>query len=95
MPDEREDLQNLVTHPGFLRLQRYQREYWTDQLVSHLQHAVGDRDDLLALQKMRQVIAAQRATEALLRWPEERLNTLQMKHAADHAEASVSRRGSL
>lgn len=79
MSDELTDLRNLLLHPGFLWLQRYQRRYWSDQLGTAVRSAVDDRDDGVALARLRQVIAAKDATERLLQAPADRLRQLEVR----------------
>jgi len=76
MSDEKEDLENLVKSPGWLRFEAAQRDYWQKALSTEIGAVAADRDDTLALQKIRQIIAAQRAVEAALAYPKERINRL-------------------
>ena len=92
---EHEDLTNLLKSPGWLRVGEYARQHVTDNLQRHVAQAADDRDDVMALNKLRQVIAAQKAVEALLAWPAERIRRLEEGVAAEHAAPSLSRRGGL
>ena len=92
------DLEQLVGSPGWQRVVRFVREEWDSGLETHLGQAANDRDDLMALQKLRQVLAAKRAVERMIAWPTERLATLQRETQAAHERESdrhPSRRGSL
>jgi len=73
---EKDDWDGLRQHPGWLRLKADAEKYWNDQLAAHVARAADERDDVVALQKLRQVVAAQRAVQVLLRWPEERLRVV-------------------
>lgn len=96
MPNtEREDLQNLSTHPGWLRLKEWAANEWSDQIQEHIGHAANERDDVAALNKLRQVIAAKKAVFVVLDWPERRLKQLDAVTEREHALPSFSRRGTL
>lgn len=92
---EHEDLTNLLKSPGWLRVGEYARLHVTENLNRHVAQAADDRDDLMALNKLRQVIAAQKAVEALLAWPAERIQRLEQGVAVEHVPQSLSRRGGL
>lgn len=93
MSTEAEDLTNLVKHPGWLRVQQAAKADWDAQLGSHVTAAANERDDAMALNKLRQILAAKTAVERLLLWPEDRLRKLlQPQHAN---EPTLSRRGGL
>jgi len=93
MSDEREDLDTLLTHPGWLRVVQYAQQRWTEEISTHLSAAVSDRDDAIALQKMRQVIAAKSAVEQLVAYPKERLRTLTEAQAQRAQVPSLTRGG--
>jgi hypothetical protein len=76
MTDEKADLEQLLKSAGWLRFEHTQREYWQAQLSDLLASAANDRDDAIALARLRQVIAAQRAVLQALTWPKERLKLL-------------------
>jgi hypothetical protein len=95
MADEREDLVNLLTHPGFLRLQDFARRMWKDDVELHLAQATNDRDDFTALHKLRQVLMARKAIEQLMSWPGERVQKIDAKIEQDQSPAGQSRRGPL
>lgn len=92
---EHEDLTNLLKSPGWLRVGEYARHHITDNLTRHIAQAADDRDDVMALNKLRQVIAAQKAIEALLSWPGERIQHLEQSIATERAVPTLSRRGGL
>jgi hypothetical protein len=89
--DEQADLENLVKSPGWLRFVDAQQTYWRDTLSQAIGVVASDRDDQIALQKIRQVIAAQRAVQQALSWPAEQLSRQQVKE--QRHEPSLSRGG--
>ena len=97
MASEKEDLDQLIHSQGWLRFQGFVRKEWGDQLEQHLLTAANDREDTIALQKIRQVLAAKREIERLVKWPTERLSELERAESsrltAQHEP--LSRRGSL
>jgi hypothetical protein len=95
MNQERDDLEQLVRSPGWISFKRYADQRWTNEIDRLMSGAVGDPDDTLALNKMRQVIAAKKAVEQLLAYPEERIKDLAQKSADQHAPLTLSRRGGL
>lgn len=92
MTDEPEDLDALLGHPGWLRLTAYAKKRWSDEVTTLLRGAVNDTNDAAALQKMRQIIVAKDAVEALLKWPEERLAELARKRETERT-TTMSRGG--
>jgi len=92
---EHEDLENLLKSPGWLRLGEYVRQTWGDQLSQYVTQATGDADDTMALNKLRQVVAAKNAVERLLAWPAERLRHLGDTVARERQPETFSRRGGL
>lgn len=92
---EHEDLKNLLKSPGWLRVGEFARETIASQMTNHIAQAANDRDDVMALNKIRQVVAAQKAMEALLAWPGERIRALESKVETERAPVSLSRRGGL
>ena len=90
MTSEKEDLENLLKHPGWLRLKAYATKHWQDEITSHLRAAVNDNNDLAALAKMRQIIVAKDAVERLMAWPDERLANMR---AANTLTEMVARGG--
>lgn len=98
MSTEREDLEDLIRHPGWLQVCHENRIFWVEQIADRLRSAVNDTDDAMALSKMRQLIAAKDAVERFMTWPKEKLMTMARQA---NVEVSVedsfahSRRGSL
>lgn len=90
MSDEKDDLESLLKSPGWLRFRDAQVSQWQDQITDAMASAANDRDDLMALHKIRQVLAAQRAILTALSWPSERLQRLK---ASESQPVSLSRGG--
>ena len=87
----------LVQCPGWELLKQKTQAYWTDNLSNHLAVASDDRDDVVALNRIRQVIAGKNAALAVLALPTEELRRLESqtnKGITELAE-SFSRRGGL
>jgi hypothetical protein len=74
--NEKADLEQLLSSPGWLRYEHALGEFWRTQWSAHVEAAANDREDAMALQKLRQVIAAQKAVTQALSWPKERLAQL-------------------
>ena len=95
--DEKADLEGLVLSPGWLRLLEYARVEWRENYPAKMKlarmNAKKDGED--AGVAMDRVDAAADAVNALLSWPKERLAGMQARHVRDHAEPSMSRRGTL
>lgn len=94
MTTEVEDLDALVKSPGFRRLAQWAEKEWADKFSHLVTVAVGDIDDVMALQKLRQLTVAKSAVEQLLKWPAERLNALQRGEQTRNPDL-LSRRGPL
>ena len=87
----REDLDNLVKSPGWKRLKAWAQSEWSDRLLTHTEQAANTADDVQALNKLRQVIAARRAVEMVLGWPDEQIKRLDAP--APHSAVTLSRGG--
>lgn len=94
MTTELEDYDNLIKQAGWLRLVDAVTAQWNHQIVHHTEAAVNVQDDVLALNRLRQVLAAQKAVLGVLEWPAERLRVLGGKPDPT-AMQSPSRRGPL
>lgn len=93
MTEELEDWEGLVKAPGFLRLQAFATAEFAQQMDGHLEAAAGQTDDLLALQRLRQVIAAKRAVERVMTYPKERISTLRGQAQKDTVLQGYTRGG--
>ena len=81
MADELTDLQQLVMHPGFLRLQDWHRRTWDAALLAMLTWAGEGVTNEAAGQRLRQLLAGKEAVDRLLAWPRERLARLEGSRA--------------
>lgn len=93
MNDERDALQQLLTSPGWKLFETAQSDYWREALLGAIAGAANDRDDLIALQKIRQIIAAQQAMQRALAWPTERLRKITEQDKLAGMASSMARGG--
>ena len=92
MSDEREDLDNLVTHPGWLRFREQVRLEWGAKAYAEKVDAAAAHDELVNLKALR---LAKDAVMTLIGWPEYRLKRIAEAYAMETAPESLSRRGPL
>lgn len=72
-----------MLHPGWLSLKQWATGEWQAQINQHIEITTADTDDVQALSRLRQIVAAKRAVELVLTYPERRLTQMQAKvHAA-------------
>lgn len=95
MTDEQRDLDNLTKHPGWLILVQEGKKDVEGRVQTAMRNAAGEQDDVKALNKLRQCIAAKEAIESLIGWPEMRLRNLRASEAATNTTPQLSRRGNL
>jgi len=94
MDDEQAAWRDLRDSPGWVRLVSHAKEEWHGPTFSHLVEQLADKpNDVEALNKLRQVIAAKKAVERLLQVPDEQLAKLERQKQAD--QAVMGRRGAL
>lgn len=93
MTDELSELENLLKSPGWVQFTAVQTRFWEQSLSQMMATAANDRDDNIALQKIRQVIAAQKAVQQSLAWPQERINQLKAQQQRHQPSESLSRGG--
>lgn len=74
--EERTSLEELLKSDGWLRFEHVQTEFWQKQLSDLVASAANATDDQVAIGRLRQVIAAQRAVMQALAWPRERVKQL-------------------
>ena len=74
--DLREHLQDLLTHPGWIWLVEQELGHWQKEMSTYITQAVGEVNGELALQKLRQIVAAKQAVERVFARPHETLRTL-------------------
>ena len=90
--DLREHLQDLLTHPGWMWLVEQELGHWQKEMSTYITQAVGEVNGELALQKLRQIVAAKQAVERAFARPRETLKTLTERPVTVHP---FSRRGPL
>ena len=93
MSDEKDDLENLVKSPGWLRFKEQQETYWRDTLLGAIASAANDSNEAVSIGKIRQIVAAQQAVQRCVAWPQERMRHLSEQDAAERAVPSLSRGG--
>ena len=93
MSDEKDDLENLVKSPGWLRFKEQQETYWRDTLLGAIASAANDSNDAVSIGKIRQIVAAQQAVLRSLEWPKEQAERLRQKEQAVAHTPSLSRGG--
>jgi len=97
---EREDLEALLSAPGWLRLLQYAKETWAgDGYAQKLKLAIKDattRGENVA-EAVQRVDAANEEVNAVLSWPRQRVQQLTQHETArtQAAQPSLSRRGVL
>jgi len=94
MSDELQDLENLLRHPGWLRLTEHGLRDIHNRVTTATRNAANLDDDVKALNMLRQCIAARDAVEALIAWP---ANEAKKLRALTQRETTTqfSRRGDL
>ena len=90
--DEREMWTELTATKGWASLSLWASETWTALSIAQ---AANDTDDVVALAKLRQVMAANRAVQMLLEHPKHRLKQIDEEIQKGKQMASYSRRGGL
>lgn len=93
MSDEHEDLQNLITHPGWLRWRDYIKTQWGARAYAEKLDTAATADDpVFAVKTMR---VAKDAVMAVVGWPEERVKFIEQQKEREAEPVSQSRRGPL
>jgi hypothetical protein len=94
MTDEKQDLDNLTKHPGWIRTVERGLKDIDARITQAMANAANERDDIMALNQLRQCLAAKNAIEAFIGWPSARLRVLS---DADQRleQPQLSRRGTL
>jgi hypothetical protein len=95
MDDELAAWRDLTDSPGWAKLLSHAHEEWHGPAFSQLVEQLADKpNDIEALNKLRQVIAAKKAVERLLRTPADQLAKLTRQAEAEHTP-HMGRRGAL
>ena len=95
MSDLISDLENLLSSPGWQWLERAELDHWREQADRYAEQAAGERDDVMALNKLRQILAAKRSVERVFARPHEKIKELTAQKAQASQVPSLSRRGPL
>jgi hypothetical protein len=91
---EHAEWRDLVDSPAWARLVQHAREEWLGPAFAARVEALADRpDDAAALSQLRQMLAAKKAVERILKVPEEALARLERGQVS--AEPWPTRRGPL
>jgi hypothetical protein len=99
-PNEREDLEALMSNPGFLRLLTHARSQWAgdgyaQKIKLAIRHATEKNENVA--EAVQRVDAANDEVNAILSWPKARVQSLLSQEAQRKLEAQplVGRRGAL
>ena len=106
MSDTTDVLEALIVHPGWCLLADIARREWTEKERAGRKNALNDTDDKRALDKLRQITAAQEAVEWVLALPSQEVNRLKRQEQEPRARvptrvgigaqlAMMNRRGTL
>ena len=88
-PDLKRDLEDLVSHPAWLRLVAEEQQRWRDLLDT----AAADVEDTVALQKIRQMVVAKREIERFIGRPKELLQRMSVTDPERLQPTTMSRGG--
>lgn len=80
--DYKGDIEDLVKSAGWLALRNWAQKEWAAQVLMHTENAANTSDDMSALNKLRQVLAAKKAVDLVLGWPDSELKLLTPQPAA-------------
>ena len=92
-PSEYEDLDSLIGNAGWLRLKQWVENDFAAKMQHAMEQAANSTDDIDALNKLRQVLAAKKAVMLVLDWPQQRLNGLRAQKMAQETHTDLSRSG--
>lgn len=104
MTNEQEDLDQLLSSAGWQRFRKMVEQQWgssegSGERFINQMTAVAKSDDASALPMMRQIIAAQREIQGVMRWPNLRLEQIKRTAVPADSDATAltefSRRGGL
>lgn len=105
MTDEQEDLDQLVNSAGWQRFRQMVEQLWGsaegggDRFIGQMTQVAMSTDDAVAMGQMRQIIAAQREIQGVMRWPKMRLEQITRTAVPADSDATplteFSRRGGL
>jgi hypothetical protein len=97
MSDTIDALESLVNSEGWRLLADTARKEWTERERVGRKNALNDTDDKRALDKLRQITAAQEAVEWVLALPSQEIARLKRLSSTEESwlQPSMSRRGRL
>jgi len=95
MTDEKQDLDNLLKHPGWQRVVEYATKDIANRIKTAQRNAANETNDIMALNQLRQCLAAEQALETFVAWPQARLKALEHAAAQTTTSGQMSRRGTL
>jgi hypothetical protein len=87
MTERREALEALLSSPGWQIVCEEAKKEWQSQLNDLQRKAVSDQDDMKALAKLRQVIAASDAVDWVLGLPDSLVKQLKQQEKVDRVAA--------
>lgn len=91
--DEQEMWKELLSSKGWAAIVLWARTEWSAQKERAITTAADDTADAVALGKLRQIIAADKAVQRLLNHPRERLEAMQHHQERGALPVSLSRGG--
>ena len=91
--DERELWVDLLGTKGWAQIVAWAQRDWAAQKEQAIARAADDTADAVALGKLRQILAADRAVQRVLGYPRERLEAIQRGIDTGQRPASLSRGG--
>ena len=100
MTDTIDAIESLLESEGWRLVSALARKEWSERERTGRRNALNDSDDKRALDKLRQITAAQEAVEWVLSLPSEEIARLRRQEQASkepqwNAPESMSRRGTL
>ena len=91
MNDTIDAIESLLKSEGWHIVSSLARKEWTERERTGRRNALNDTDDKRALDKLRQITAAQEAVEWVLTLPSEEIKKLRRQETATAEEKPVSR----
>ena len=105
MTNEQEDLDQLLSSAGWQRFAKMVEQQWGgvegsgERFINQMTAVARSTDDVIAMAQMRQIIAAQREIQSVMRWPSLRLEQIKRTAVPADSDATAltefSRRGGL
>ena len=95
MSDLTDALESLIAHPGWRILCDTARQEWQTREYTGRKNALNDTDDKRALDKLRQITAAQEAVEWVLALPNEEIGRLKRQELRPQSLTEATRHAGL